>query len=305
MASKNLSTSVIIPNYNGCELLKNNLPQVIKACPRSEIIIVDDASSDTSLAFVTNNYPKIKIISLATNQRFAIACNIGVSQARGDIIILLNTDVSPKSDFLVSLLSPFADSKVFAVGCAEINHRNYLSGRSYGLIKQGLFLHQRSSNQKLSNTLWASGGSGAFRRSIWQKLGGFDPLFSPAYEEDRDICYRALKRGYQVKFAPQALVYHHHQQTNSQFFSQSAMAIASYKNHLLFTWKNITSQKMFLNHLLWLPYHLLFTSITSQGKFLLGFLWALTYLPRLYPKRQIEKKAEVVSDETIIAQHQA
>lgn len=210
MHSKPLSVSFIIPNYNGSQLLEANLPAVIKAAQKAEIIVVDDASTDNSIKLVTTKFPHVKVIPLKKNHRFAIACNTGVMQASGDIIVLLNTDVVPELNFLKPLLAPFKDPNVFAVGCAEINTGHRLSGRACGFFHRGFLIHQKCANQPLSHTLWASGGSAAFRQSMWQELGGFDPLFSPAYQEDRDICYRALKRGWQIMFAPQSRVHHHH-----------------------------------------------------------------------------------------------
>lgn len=131
-----------------------------------------------------------------------------------------------------------------------------------------------------------------------------DPLFSPAYEEDRDLSYRALKRGWQVLFAPQSVVYHEHEVTNKSVFGTLSMQRASYKNNLIFTWKNLTQSSYFYRHLLWLPYHLVITTIRSKGQFILGFFWALLYLPQIAAKRKLEIKQAKVSDEKIIINHQ-
>jgi GT2 family glycosyltransferase len=306
MSSPNLSVSVIIPNYNGAALLKRNLPQIIKASLEAQIIVVDDASTDNSVTLLETHFPEVKVVKLPHNQRFAQACNAGVAQASGDIIILLNTDVSPTDSYLSPLLRPFNDPTVFAVGCAEINRKksNLVSGRSCAQFKRGFLVHRRCGDQSAQNTLWVSGGSGAFRKSMWQQLAGMDPLFSPAYEEDRDLSYRALKRGWQVLFAPQSVVYHEHEVTNKTVFGTLSMQRASFKNNLIFTWKNITQPAYFNRHLLWLPYHVVITTIRSNGQFILGFFWALLYLPHILRKRKLEIKQAKVSDEKIINNHQ-
>lgn len=304
MNSSNTFVSIIIPNYNGQKLLSLYLPKVIQAANGGEIIVVDDASPDNDVDYLKSNFPSVKIVALKTNQRFAAACNAGVAIAKGEIVVLLNSDVEPTKAFLQPLLKPFEDPKVFAVGCAEINpfeDKHKIYGRAGGAFKRGLLVHWRESDQTKTSTLWVSGGSGAFRKSIWTELGGMDTLFAPAYEEDRDICYRAMKRGYKVLFCPEALVYHHHETTNKLALGINQMKVASFKNHLLLVWKNVTDPWLITQHLLWLPYHLVFTSIRSDGYFWRGFVAALKQLPQALKKRQIEQRESTVSDAQVLA----
>lgn len=302
MNSPNISASVIIPNFNGQALLAQYLPKVIAACPGLEIIVVDDASTDNSVAFIKSHFPNIIILEKSKNSRFAVTCNEGVLKAKGEVVILLNTDVEPTPDFLAPLLEPFSNPNVFAVGCAEksVLESNKVNGRSGGAFRRGLIVHWRMQDQSQTDTLWASGGSSAFRKTMWAELNGMDPMFYPAYEEDRDLCYRALKRGWQICFAPQSLVIHHHEKTNQKELGTRMMHLASLKNHLLLVWKNITMPKLILEHLLWLPYHLIITTVKTHGIFFLSFLWALTYLPAIIIKRHQQVASEVVSDETIL-----
>jgi GT2 family glycosyltransferase len=165
-------------------------------------------------------------------------------------------------------------------------------------------VHWRAKDQTQTDTLWVSGGSAAFRKSIWLELGGMDTNFTPAYEEDRDICYRALKYGYGVHFEPKAKVTHNHETTNTKTLGRRLMQAASYKNHLLFVWKNITSANLLLRHFLWLPYRLIIDGLRAQGLPLIGFGWALTYLPAILKLRQVNASKSKVSDEAIIAQYQ-
>jgi len=281
MPSNKPSVSIIIPNYNGTELFKKYMPAVLKAAKGSEIIVVDDCSPDDSVAFLKKNFPSVKVIVHKVNKRFAGACNSGVAVAKGDIIILLNSDVEPTENFLEPLLKPFTNPKVFAVGCAEINpfeDKTKVNGRAGGAYKRGLIVHWRSENQKKTSTLWVSGGSGAFRKTVWNQIGGMDTLFTPAYEEDRDICYRAMKRGYTVQFCPESIVYHNHETTNIVALGVNKMKVASFKNHLLLVWKNM--------HVLWLPYHLVLTSIRSDWYFLRGFMQAVKQIPDVWKKRK-------------------
>jgi len=304
MNSRNISVSIVIPNFNGQKLLAKYLPTVITAAKGNEVIVVDDASTENDVDYIYKNFPTVKLVSLKTNQRFAAACNAGVAASKGDIVILLNSDVEPTPNFLDSLVDGFTDPKVFAIGCAEINPlegKSEVSGRACGAYQRGLIIHWRSNDQTKKTTFWVSGGSGAFRKSVWQQLGGMDTMFKPAYEEDRDICYRALKRGYKILFCPNSIVYHNHETTNKTALGYNQMQVASYKNHLLMVWKNVTHPLLIAQHLFWLPYHLIFTGIRSKGYFWRGFVAALKQLPEALIKRRLEQQESTVSDAKILA----
>ncbi len=272
-----MKISVVIPNYNGRHLLEKNLPFVAAAAKGEEIIVVDDASADKSVAFLKSSWPQIKIVQNKNNLRFAQSCNKGVERARGQVVILLNSDVRPKKDFLAPLISHFKDDQVFSVGAKEISierGKKTESGRALGEFKKGFLVHWRAKDQTKKDTLWTFGGSMAVSRKKFLALGGFDKDYKPAYWEDIDLCWRARQKGWKILFEPSSVVYHQHETTNTKALGKKKMEAAAFKNQILFMWKNIRGIKL-LKHFLWLPYHLIFTSIRSEGLFLLGFFWAL------------------------------
>jgi GT2 family glycosyltransferase len=272
------SVSVVIPSFNGKNLLKRYLPQVIRACPQAEVIVVDDASTDGSVEFLRQNFPRVKIIANQTNQRFALACNQGVKSARGKIVILLNNDVAPKRNFLKPLVKHFADNQVFAVGCLEmqtVKGKQDYSGRSQCQFKRGFLVHSKAKNQFRPTTCWAAGGSMAVDRDKYLQLGGMDSLYQPAYWEDIDLSWRAKQQGWRVLFEPNSRVFHHHETTNLTVFGRRQMDLMASRNQILFVWKNIRGRRL-IEHFLWLPYHLFFTSIKTKGIFFLAFIQALS-----------------------------
>lgn len=286
------SISVVIPTYNGLQLLKKHIPDVVAILQKNdEIIIVDDAGTDNTPHWTdqqNTTYQKQGIQFLCArhekNQRFAAAVNTGVAHASHNSVFLLNNDVSPLTEKSVELLLRwFRDPKMFAVGCAEVQERvknARVSGRGTGGWKRGLAVHWYDPNQTLSNTLWTSGGSMFFNKKKFLEIGGFDTLYAPAYEEDRDLSYRALKHGWRIAFDPQVVVHHQHESTNIDVFGQRKMADVSWKNQYLFVWKNITDAQLLLSHLIWLPYHLTLSAKRSQGSSLRGFGQALQQLPQ-------------------------
>ena len=132
-----MSISVVIPNYNGKELLRKNIPKVFDSIAsyegKKEVIVADDASLDNSISIlqvlktqIESTYPDIKfeIIKNEKNLGFSSNVNLGVKNASGDILILLNTDVVPHKDFLRPLLSHFEDLQMFAVGSMDESIEN-------------------------------------------------------------------------------------------------------------------------------------------------------------------------------------
>jgi GT2 family glycosyltransferase len=298
-----LSISVVIPNYNGQELLRKNLPKVFEAANNAEIIIVDDASTDKSLEILNCFKSKIKIIRNEKNLGFSSSINRGVNEARGEIIVLLNTDVAPEKIFLKSLMPHFEDSDVFAVGCMDKSIENgkiVLRGRGVGEWKRGFLIHSRGEIDR-TNTLWVNGGSGAFRKNIWDRLGGLDELYSPFYWEDIDLSYRALKSGYKTIFEPKSIVVHEHEKgAIKNVYSDSAIRKIAYRNQFIFVWKNATDLNLQLLHLFWLPFHFLKALVGGDANFFAGFFQAFLKLPRIIKSSFKAQKHFTRSDREVI-----
>ena len=243
-----MKTSVIIPNWNGLNLLKKNLPDVLDI-GADEVIIVDDASTDGSQdeikrMFKISKKRKLQLIENEKNIGFARSVNRGIERASGDIIILLNSDVKPLPGLIKAISSHFDDGSVFAVSFSEKNF-----SWAKGKWKNGFVEHEPGGrSEKTHPTFWASGGSSAFRRSIWNELGGFSYIYEPFYWEDIDISYRAAKRGYKVLWEPNAKVIHEHESTIGKYFSRNFINFIQERNQLLFIWKNITSKKLTREH---------------------------------------------------------
>ncbi len=206
--------------------------------------------------------------------------NKAITTIHTDLFLLLNNDVSLHPHTLPQLQSHFSNPNLFAVGAQEKLPSTQTRGQSTGYFHRGLLHHQAATSQTAGPTLWVFGASGMFRRHIWLQLRGFDPLFRPAYWEDIDISYRAWKAGFTCLFDPQAIVSHQTEQSMTKALGSFKFTY-SYKNQLLFFWKNVTDFPLFLSHLLWLPYHLSVTSLRTRGQFLHGFFLALLQLPEL------------------------
>src|SRR5436305_4806252 len=80
-----------------------------------EVIVVDNASTDTSVSFLQEHHPQVKILQLSENEGFSGACNRGAVEAKNDVVVMLNNDMRVERDFLSPLLEKFSDPQVFAV----------------------------------------------------------------------------------------------------------------------------------------------------------------------------------------------
>lgn len=294
------SVSIIIPNWNGKELLEKNLPFVLDAMANIknkilEVIIVDDKSTDDSVGFLQKNFSgKIKLIKHTKNRGFSSAVNTGVRSAKGQIVVLLNTDVKPEKKFLESAIQIFKDPSVFAVSFHEPGFSS-----TKGVFKDGYIIHAsfRESNE-IENTFWVSGGSGAFKREIWMNLGGMDEkLLSPLYWEDVDLGYRALKRGYKLLWDPNSIVHHEHESTTSKL-SKSYVQRIQERNHLLFIWKNLTSPNLFRKHIVGVARRV----VKGPGYIRIIFM-ALSKIGLVIKEREKERKEAKISDEAIFAKY--
>lgn len=307
------SISVVIPTFSAQRLLEKHLPDVQAILTKGdEVVIVDDASTDNTVEWVEKQIPlwkkigiELMVVEHTKNQRFAAAVNSGVKAATKNFIFLLNNDVSPLSPMIVeTLLEWFSERAMFAVGCAEVTTRKSnasVSGRGTGNFVRGFLAHWYDSDQTSNTTLWTTGGSMMFDRAKFLELGGMDTLFYPAYEEDRDLSYRALKNGWKIAFEPQAIVLHQHETTNKSIFGERHMTIVSWKNQFLLVWKNITDPQLFLQHLFWLPFHLTVTNLRTGGLLGRGFFRALQQLPAAHQARK--KTPRQRSDQEVLTEY--
>lgn len=297
---KKNTVSVVMPNLNGEKLLEKNLPFLLKAKENPEnniieIIVVDDGSWDGSVKLLTKKFPEVKLIKHKKNRGFSAGVNTGTRMAKGDLVLLINTDVVPEENFLAPVFKHFNNPKVFAVSLHEKGFA-YAKGSFWGGYIQ---LSMGEEEKEAHKSFYVSGGSGVFRRKIWMELGGMDEkLLSPFYWEDIDICYRAEKRGYINLWEPESYVVHNHESTISKF-PKSYVQRVKERNQLLVIWKNIHSTKLLRNHIA----GVIRRTVLHPGYLRIVFM-ALGRLGIALKARKKEIKLSKVSDEAVLMQYQ-
>lgn len=294
---KDEKVSVIIPNYNGNDLLDKNLPFLIKAWQNpenkiSEIIVVDDNSKDNSVELIKRNYPDVILIKSKKNRGFSSTVNLGVKSAKGKYVLLLNTDVEVTQNFLEQVFDLFEDKSVFGVSLHEVGF-----GWAKAVFSNGFICHLPGKESGVvTRTFWISGGSGIFVKSVWEKLGGMDEKLFKFYWEDIDLSYRAQKRGYKLLWTPHSKVFHNHESTMSKTYSKRKLSRIQETNQLVFIWKNLTSLPMLRKHI-----RGLFSRLVKHPGYAVIVLNALRKFNVIIRARRKEKKDCKVSDEAIFA----
>lgn len=221
------TTAVCIINYNTRDLLRDCLHSVVSENP-AEIIVVDNASTDQSAQMVAEEFPTVKLISLSENPGYGAAANRAIVASSADHILLLNSDTCLKHGSLQAL-SDYLEANEFAalIGPRLVNpdgspqrssfhfptpvHIFLYLFKLYSLIRYTPLLRQRSlqvlPGASAKAVPWVLGAALAFRRSVFESIGGFDESFF-MYFEEVDLCYRLRQQGWQIHFAPVTEIIH-------------------------------------------------------------------------------------------------
>ncbi|GAG62759.1 unnamed protein product [marine sediment metagenome] len=260
--------SIIIVSYNSSKFIFDCINSIRnQEYPYYEIIVVDNASIDNSVSLIKNNFPDIQIYESSKNLGFAGAVNLGVNLSSGDIIVLLNPDVVVKENWLLTLTEAFQNEQVGVVGSIILDsNQSFIQHAGAVIHKNGLTEHIELSfkevsltdNEKLMEKIkekikkefektdidYVTGASMAIRRSLWDKLCGFDEKYFPGYFEETDFCIKIKNLGYKVILEPKSVCIH--KQASSSGLFSSTFYYFYHKNRIRFIFKNYSFRK-FIN----------------------------------------------------------
>ncbi len=218
--------SIILVNYNGIDVLPDCLSSIEKFIPEHnyEIILVDNASEDSSIDFITQNFPHINLIELSKNIGFGAGNNAGVKVAKGEFLFLLNTDtiltnnifphiielMSRNSD--VGIIGPkllFPDLSFQISFSPEIGIKGESKARKIhedAQEKDKLSIIEQDF-QEIKEVDIVVGAALFMRTNLFNLLGGFDENFFMYFEES-DLCQRVRDKGFKVLYTPHASLIH-------------------------------------------------------------------------------------------------
>jgi GT2 family glycosyltransferase len=210
------SASIVIVNTNELHHLRKCLPSLARQqYPNSEILVVDNASTDGSIEYVTSEFPRIRWVQNAANLGYAAANNAGFRHARGDYVVVLNPDTMVEPDWLCELVAEMEVHPEVGLATPKIlimDNPDRINACGNEISFTGLTscrgLNQPASNFQQAETVSAiSGAAFIIKRSVLDQIGGFDEDFF-IYYEDTDLSLRAMLAGYTCLFVPTSIVYH-------------------------------------------------------------------------------------------------
>ena len=320
-AAPGFSISIVIPTWNGLALLRESLPSVLKAAQEyevrfgatTEILVVDDGSTDETTAVLPLEFPKVHLIERPSNGGFAAACNSGFRECRGNLVTLLNNDVQVAKDYLTRQAEHFVDPMVFAVTAKvfDWNAPVFVTGGRFGKFRRGFWSVYFNYDASLPEakgwvadrrllSFYAIGGFATFEREKLCEIGGFNELLSPFHWEDVDLSYRGWKRGWEVRYEPRSRARHKTSGTIDAHYKQKAVEQASFRNRLLFHWINIHSPILLTWHFIVLLFMLVWKTVTLKFLFLKAFVQAVACWREVLRNRRMERQASKRSDWQVI-----
>jgi GT2 family glycosyltransferase len=251
-------TAVVILNYNGTGFLEQFLPNVIENSPEADVIVIDNASIDNSLSFLSENFPQIQVIFNKENYGFAGGYNHGLAQISYENFVLLNSDVEVTPNWLVPILKRAAENPNLAAiqpKILDFNKRDHFEyagaaggfldkfgyafckGRVFDTLEKDLGQYQQS-----TDIFWATGACFFVKAKVFKDLGGFDERFF-AHMEEIDLCWRIHNAGFNIQYEPNSAVYHVGGGTLNK--TNPFKTYLNFRNNLAMLYKNLPRHKLF------------------------------------------------------------
>ncbi|MBO4282488.1 MAG: glycosyltransferase family 2 protein [Bacteroidales bacterium] len=277
-----MKTAVVILNWNGRALLERFLPSVAAFTQGDcKVYVADNASTDTSVAFVRQQYPDMEVLELDKNYGFAEGYNRALAQIEAEYYCLLNSDVEVEAQWTEAvtaymdahpevavcqpkLLSQLEKDRFEYAGAAGgfIDRYGYpfCRGRIFSTLEK-----DEGQYDTTSEVFWATGACMFVRAEVYRRLGGLDADFF-AHMEEIDFCWRVRNAGYKVVCCPEAKVYHLGGATLPK--SSSRKTFLNFRNNWLMLYKNLPGNRLFPVFLVrWIG------DVTASFRFLLSTGW--------------------------------
>lgn len=276
-----MKIAIVILNWNGEVLLERFLPSAIEYSKDADIYVADNASTDDSIAFVTTNYPTVKIIKNTENGGFAKGYNDALIHVDADIYCLLNSDVEVTPNWLIPIIDAFSnipDVAIIQPKILDLLKKDYFeyAGAGGGFIDQlgypfcrGRIFQtlERDNGQydDIKEIFWATGACMFVKKNVFEELNGFDADYF-AHQEEVDFCWRAKNHGYKIMYVGTSKVYHLGGSTLSNMNPKKTYL--NFRNSLFSITKNLPRRKAFI---------IIFLRLLLDGIAALRFIWQLRF----------------------------
>lgn len=217
-----MKIAVVILNWNGKKLLEQFLPSVIDYSKDATIYVADNASTDSSVAFVKDLFPNVKIIENKINGGYAKGYNDALQFVDEDIFCLLNSDIEVTPNWLDPILDTFnTETETAIIQPKILDYKDkskfeyagaaggFIDKYGYPFCRGRIFdtIEVDTNQYQNKNIFWASGACFFIRKEVFKQLNGFDESFF-AHQEEIDLCWRAFNLNYKTKYVSESTVYH-------------------------------------------------------------------------------------------------
>lgn len=305
--------SVVIPNWNGEKYLPLCLDSLRQQTyPRLEIIVVDNGSTDGSLALLARDYPEVQVVTLGENRGYAGGVNAGLQVATGQVLVAFNNDAEADARWVEELIAaldrhPEAGMATSRVRLFERRDRLHTAGDFYRLDgipgNRGVWEVDGPAYDEETWVFGAAGVASVYRRSMLDEIGLLDERFC-SYLEDVDLSWRAQLVGYRCIYAPRAIVYHMVSATGggpmaSFFVGRNTIFVIAkdYPSSLLrHYWPAVLRAQLRVS----LEALRAWRGVAARAR-LRGQLASLRHLPRLLRQRRDIQRARRVTDEYLLS----
>lgn len=250
--------AIVILNWNGVKLLEQFLPSVVENSPEATVYVADNASTDTSVAFIKNNFPTVSVIVNRANFGFAGGYNEALQSVSEPLYVLVNSDIEVTPNWLQPIITLFdnePDTAIVQPKILDYKRKNYFeyAGAAGGYLDKYGFpfcrgrIFETIEDDKgqyndIQDIFWASGACLFIRKSVFDELNGFDADFF-AHQEEIDLCWRAFNKGYAVKYCGFSTVYHVGGATLNTGSPQKTFL--NFRNSLWMMVKNLPKKQLF------------------------------------------------------------
>lgn len=245
---------VLVLNHNGRALLAECLPSVLRAARASRhvcrVVVVDNASTDDSLAWLERRYAGVEVISCPN--RGLCSFNDVLAERHSRVAVLLNNDIKLDADCLDPLVEPLLQTPLVGQSpcfltaplCWLFDGQTYEGQKTavrwrWGLVQATSLFRGHETAIDEPDLTASAGAAIAVDRQMFLQLGGFDPLYLPGRLEDLDFCYRGYLAGWHARYVPAAVAYHRGAATFRQAYTEAQCQRLALRNTLLFQWKNL------------------------------------------------------------------
>lgn len=303
--------SLVIVTWNGRQYLDACLTAVAEQQGvDAETILVDNASSDGTAAYVQERFPWVRVVTLPANRGFAGGNNAGVRAATGKLVALLNNDTIAAPGWLRALRTGIDEANGFALATSRVVYMHdsgVIDSAGDGLLRWGgaykrLHGAPAAEAEESGEVFGVCGAACMMPRAVFEELGGFDEDFVNSHE-DVDLSYRARLRGYRCRYVADAIVRHHGSATLGTL---SPYAVFQGQRNLEWCYVKNTPGSLLVRTL---PGHLLYNAAAAAhfarlgllGTFVRAKVAALKGLPRAMGKRREIQRARRVDARAIAA----